>query len=830
MAVGIAGRVAHFVTHRRRWVLAGALLILAAALAVVVTRVQLASDVLDLLPRRFASVRAFKTFDREFSQAREITFAVMDESGLADLDAFTDHFAEALRAEPWIVRVLDRSPMESPSGAREVQSLAVPLLLNLEAAAFADTLALLAPERIDARLKKLRAELEAGSPKAEFQLDFDPLGLVGPALQPLSGSFSLEQTRPLAAPDGTLRVILAVTDQSGLGARTCQAMMRQVEAFDARVLADWPGAKPHILVTGRTAYVGELSAKMHSDVISTVASSALLVAGIFWFGFRRVRPLLAILHVLLLCCVVAVAIGTLVFRELNMITIGLCAILVGLGVDFGMMLYGIYQAERDHGHDHETAVAAALRHHGSGIIFGALTTAAAFLCLLLSECVGFAQLGVLIACGIIVAGALMMSVFFVFIGKKHRARADDWLRESGGRFLRAVSARPVSVALFGLAVLGGLTVYCLLPVGRIHFEADPKSLEPTNSLAGTALRTIQAKLPVVGEPMIVIVEARNAEDFHDRWTRLQAAWSPLVAEGRLRSATSPAAFAISPERVKTNTATLSPSRLAEARAAFTAALTREGMSAESFAPTYALLDALAAVRGGDTGPLDWRRTLPEKSAWWFVIDHFIGRNPNVGVAYIVPARKLATFADKEALRAALAVPGVEATLSGWSYTLQELVPWAKSKLLTLTAAMLALNIVLLLVLFRRVFPLLVLLASLALSMGAMVASLQLCGVSLNLFNVLAFPLVLGVGVDYGIYIAIAMRAPDPHRELAAIMKPVLLSGLTTTAGFGSLITAQNPALRGLGAVCAFGVGWCLFATFCFILPICLWRALPKSRE
>ena len=85
----------------------------------------------------------------------------------------------------------------------------------------------------------------------------------------------------------------------------------------------------------------------------------LLVSGVFWIGFRRLRPLIGIMHVLLICCVLAVALGAFVFHELNMITIGLCSILIGLGVDFGMMLYSIYEAERDAGHDHESAIRAA---------------------------------------------------------------------------------------------------------------------------------------------------------------------------------------------------------------------------------------------------------------------------------------------------------------------------------------------------------------------------------------------------------------------------------------------------------------------------------------
>jgi predicted RND superfamily exporter protein len=107
----------------------------------------------------------------------------------------------------------------------------------------------------------------------------------------------------------------------------------------------------------------------------------------------------------------------------------------------------------------------------------------------------------------------------------------------------------------------------------------------------------------------------------------------------------------------------------------------------------------------------------------------------------------------------------------------------------------------------------------------MLASLKVLGVALNLFNILAFPLVLGIGVDYGIYVVGAMRAGmDLRRSLRSVVKPVLLSGLTTTAGFASLALAKNPALQGLGIVCALGVAWCLVSTFFFILPACLCRS------
>ena len=257
---------------------------------------------------------------------------------------------------------------------------------------------------------------------------------------------------------------------------------------------------------------------------------------------------------------------------------------------------------------------------------------------------------------------------------------------------------------------------------------------------------------------------------------------------------------------------------------FTDTLGREGLSTGSFKAAFALLDALDAVARGDRVALDWRRALPPNSSWWFVLDRFFPRDPNLGAGYITPMKTLTTFAEKEQLRTDLEAAGVPIQISGWSYTLQDLVPWATRKGCELSIIMVLFNVALLVFLYRRLFPLFILMLSLALSVGALVASLKIFGIPLNMFNVLAFPLVLGVGVDYGIYIVIAMRQDgDRQRNLATVVKPVLLSGLTTVCGFGSLGLAANPALRGLGVVCALGVAWCLFATLCFVLPAYAWR-------
>jgi predicted exporter len=317
------------------------------------------------------------------------------------------------------------------------------------------------------------------------------------------------------------------------------------------------------------------------------------------------------------------------------------------------------------------------------------------------------------------------------------------------------------------------------------------------------------------------VDANDAETCHASWTKIQSQWSALVAAGKIKSFNSPAAFTLSPERARENLKALATIDLATARNTYNKAVATEGFNAAdpAFQNVLKLIDALQAARTAGVPHTNWREILPTASSWWFVLDQFFARNSYLGAAYVTPLEHIRNVEQKEVLHQELTVPGVSMHITGWTYVLADLIPWAKHKLTLLSVVMISFNILLLAFLYRKVAPLLILMISLALSVGAMIACLKIFGFALNLFNVLAFPLVLGVGVDYGIYILLAMRQPgDKEYAFATIIKPVILAGLTAVAGFGSLAIAHNPALRGLGAVSAIGIACCLFSTIFFILP------------
>src|SRR5262249_35852605 len=150
---------------------------------------------------------------------------------------------------------------------------------------------ILRPEKMRQRLDRLRQEIEAGSPRPQFELEFDPLGLIGPALKPFAENNPVEEEQPLASADRMMRGFLVVTNQRSISAFECQGLMGEVNTFRAHARDGWTGGRLDVLVTGRSAYVAEISLSMRHDIVVTLIGSVVLVGVIFLAGFGRWIPL-----------------------------------------------------------------------------------------------------------------------------------------------------------------------------------------------------------------------------------------------------------------------------------------------------------------------------------------------------------------------------------------------------------------------------------------------------------------------------------------------------------------------------------------------------------
>ncbi len=820
-----AAVLARAVARHPRWLAASGVCVVLACVAVLATHQSFDSDILNILPADRPAVQGLKVINSRFEQTRELTFVVQSNSAETTEDFHADLVAR-LRKAPWAVRILDGPPVESETGLADLQSLMLPLLLNLPPDDFADAIDSLDPQMLRERIAKLRRGWEAGAPVAMMELQGDPLGLLTRALSPVVKSASMTEGMTTISPDGTMQIIPVVTNQADLSADASRSMMAQVREFMAEALRASDGAVT-LQVTGRSAYVDEISTSMKRDIQITSVVSLVAVTALFWFSFRQFLPLVGLAIILAASALAALASGSLVFSQLNMIAIGFCSILFGLGDDFGLLLIERFRLERRAGKDFESAVRESIARLGPGILWVAATTSVGFLALALSGSVGFSQLGAMVAMGVFACAAIVTVYLFLFVGRKESSVALNAAAWTERLPVMLANAGP-RIGWISAVVLTGLTVFALSPIRPVKFDTSPTSMEPHNAPAAIARAAIMEGFPAAFEPLLIVGEFSNSEEAATASRALDVHLSRLQEAGMVNAFSSPSPLLVLENHGRLNVASLDAGRLRDALHAWDTAIGEAGFQASAFSSARDQLQSLLDLAGGDTPEFAWANVLPESSPWNFLLDRMVADAGLATITFVKPAAAFSGPDHAATMEAAILEGSPGWMVTGWSQMLGTLVPWAERELLTFGSAVAGVILVILAFVYRDIRLWLVHTLGLALALGGTVATIKLTGQQINLLNVLAFPLLLAVGVDYGIHLILALR--HDLSSLASVIKPVTISGLSTAAGFGSLALASNPSLSGLGAVCAIGVMWSLAVSLFFVLPIAAWASPLASHS
>jgi predicted RND superfamily exporter protein len=117
------------------------------------------------------------------------------------------------------------------------------------------------------------------------------------------------------------------------------------------------------------------------------------------------------------------------------------------------------------------------------------------------------------------------------------------------------------------------------------------------------------------------------------------------------------------------------------------------------------------------------------------------------------------------------------------------------------------------------------------SLACLLAFMRLTGQKLNMVNLVAFPLLIGIDVDYGVFTISAVRRrelrnlsrADLIRRLAPAASAIVLCAAAAILGFGSLAFTSVPAVRSLGIAVAVGVASSLAGTFLLVIPVLFLR-------
>ena len=115
------------------------------------------------------------------------------------------------------------------------------------------------------------------------------------------------------------------------------------------------------------------------------------------------------------------------------------------------------------------------------------------------------------------------------------------------------------------------------------------------------------------------------------------------------------------------------------------------------------------------------------------------------------------------------------------------------------------------------------------SFAVLLAFMRVAGQELNLMNLVAIPLLIGIDIDYGIFlVSLARRSlrdgTDLTEGIASSCHAIGVSAISTIFGFGSLISTSVPAIRSLGWAVGVGVAACLVGTLFLLAPILIARS------
>jgi predicted exporter/lauroyl/myristoyl acyltransferase len=800
-----------------------ALLLVAVALGL--ARLRFDVDVLDLLPPDEPTVQGLKLYQQHFTNARELVMTLRaPDSDTAE--KLAGELAASLRRETNLVEEVTWQPpwMERPDQLGELLGW---LWFNQPPADFAMLTNHLAPDQLKSALEETRELLATSmSPMDLARRSFDPFNLLTmPALTNISGINMDQGNQMFASADGKYRLLYLQSAVDLTSYRACENWLKAIHAVVAELQTgpakeNWKGVT--VRYTGRPVFVEEIATSMQHDMSHSVGITSSIIALLFWLTHRRWKPMLWLLALLGLILFATLALGALVLGTISVVALGFAAVLLGLAVDYAVVHYQEALAHP------QMTVPEIRRAIAPSILWAAITTMSAFLVLNLGGLPGLGQLGSLVAIGIAVSALVMVMIYLPPLFPERRQPRPNQAPFRWWNYFVAPqetqvagknSARKISLATL---VLTGLIFSAACAVVFFHrpgLDHSGNALQPAHGEAQATLDEMTAELGLPPQPLWLIVPGRDEADVFQRLTNAEVLLNGAVKNHLIEKYLLPDALWPRGENQAANRDTAK--WLGTKAPLLRDALANAGFNTNAMVLTEELVRTWA--QAGESRILIW----PTNRVSQWLLKRFIARTPDeclvMGLVY--PATNKVNATELTALSKQLAQK--HALLSGWELLGSATLKRVQSKMWQVVTPMVVLVLLSLWFAFRRATEIFLGLAVLGLSGVCLLAVMVLAGWSWNLMNLMALPLMLGTGVDYTIFIQLALRrhGGDLLAVRRSVGRALMLCGGTAVAGFGSLAFSSNLGMASLGQVCAVGIGANALISI-FLLPA--WWSLFRS--
>ncbi len=590
------------------------------------------------------------------------------------------------------------------------------------------------------------------------------------------------------------------------------------------------GAKygARLRLTGPVAIADEEYATLEEGAYTNTAVTIVVVLTILWLALRSFGIILAVAISLVVGLSITAAIGLALVGALNLISIAFAVLFIGLGVDFGIQFSVRYRAERHEVDDLHQALFNTASHVGAPLTLAAAATAAGFLSFLPTDYKGLSELGLLAGLGMIIAFLTSITVIPALLTV---LRPPGEPKEMGFKSLapldRFMERHRVPIIVgTGLAVAAGLPLLYWL-----QFDFNPLNLRSTKVESVATLLELRSD-PAIGASSIFVLapSMEAAQSDLEKLSKLPEVSSVKTIESFVPADQQPKLAAIRQlatvlDPVLRPDPNKKPPTDADNVAALKAAVDALKQSAGTQTGPGAsaanrLADGLAKLASGDEAMRGRAHAamIPSLNTALDELRHYLQAQP-VTLETLPPeiAREWVTQdgrykveilpkgdpTDNETLRQfARAVQAVVPNATGGPIAILESGRTVVRAFFEAGFWALGSIIILLWIVLRRFGDVLLTIIPLLMAGVVTMELMVLLGMKLNFANIIALPLLLGVGVAFKIYYIMAWRAGQTGLLQSSLTRAVMFSALTTATAFGSLWLSSHPGTSSMGKLMA----------------------------
>jgi uncharacterized protein len=828
----------------------GALVLATLSLLVASNRFAMTTDTAELISPNVAWRQQERTMETAFPQLRDVMLVVIDgatpelaEDGASKLAAKLAgdkaHFrmvtrpdgGEFLNREGLLFGSM-REVRESTSALVDAQPILGPLAADPSLRGIADALSMMADGVAAGQLTLDRMDrpMRALADASDSVLNGKPGYFSWQALLTGNGTPVRSTRRLIEAQPILNHGSLMPGEDASNAVRAAAAALNLDAAHGVRVQ-----------LTGEVPLADEEFATLQENIglVGLVMFGAMLVT--LWLATKSVRLVGAIVTTIVVGLIITMAIGLLTVGRFNLISIAFIPLFVGLGVDFGIQICVRYNAERLSGAEPAQAL------HQAGAALGAPLTLAAgaiflgFGAFLPTEYIGIAELGVIAGLGMIIALALSVTLLPALIlllrpGKPRQevgfsslGPADAWLERRRGAVLGSfVIALIVSIALLPWVTFDFNPMHLRDPDAPAmralaDLTRDPDRTPNTidvlarNQTEANVLAAKLSKLPQVSH--VVSISSFVPEDqapklalIQDASLLLDVALNPLDTLPRPTDAEQIASLKRSAAKLRGAAGTTKSASAHDARRlaaaldglAHASAADRAEANSILAQPLGITLDQLrAALQATRVARADLP---PDLVRDWVTPD---GR-------FRLQVFPSGDSADNRVIRKfRAAVADVTPAISGLPVATQAAANTVAHAFVQAGILAFLLVSLFLFAVLRDVREVAFTLAPVVLSIFLTLGCCVLIGQPINFANIIAFPLLFGVGVAFHIYFVMAWRSGATGLLQSSLARAVLFSALATGTAFGSLWLSHHPGTASMGKILMISLAWTLICALIF---------------